>query len=267
MSLDPGWLMTGIPRGGTTLAAALADGLADAVCLNEPVWQQAWAQQHRAQGAAAFAQWLRQDMAQLRARLLAGQPVPDLRHADGTPTTNYFPREDEPPVAPVGLVRPGLTSDFMLAVKHNGLYLGALPQLVQEGFRVLAILREPVAVLASWQRTPVPVSRGQLPAASFWWPQLAGLTSAPLPLLEKQVRLLDLLYGRLRACEAGLVLVRYEELCADPSLLARRLGRPFCAPGNPLAARPPQGDPGQLAAIRRMVRELAVEARYFYPAG
>jgi hypothetical protein len=224
-------ILTGIPRAGTTLAAAMIDSAADSVCLNEPLWQHEWAaRHHHHKSAADFAAWLADDFARLRALLAAGGTVMDRRAEGGAALTNYamlLPSGERVMAGEVAFSRPGLSGDMTLAVKHNGLFMGVLPQLLAaEDFTILAVIRHPAEVLASWRRTPVPVARGQFPAACFYWREMADLVARPLPLLEKQVRMLDLLYARLWELRARLHLIRYEELIGEPRLLSDILGKP-----------------------------------------
>ena len=84
----PNLIITGIPRSGTTLAAAIVDQSPDALCLSEP--------DHHVDlmnGAATAAEFVRQlclDFGAIRRTILAGGSVLDRRCPDGTPVTNYF---------------------------------------------------------------------------------------------------------------------------------------------------------------------------------
>ncbi len=212
-------ILTGIPRGGTTLAASLIDGIPNTVCLNEPGWHNA----SSAPDAAGFAQFIREDFARLRARLLAGQSVPDRRAPDGSATTNYFRVEGgrmENTFDVMPFSRAGLTPDFTLAIKHNGPYLAVLPQLIAlKAFTITAIVRHPVEVIHSWRRLQLPVSEGRMPNAAPYWPELATLIATPMDLLAKQVRLYDLMCRRLWEHRDEVRILTYEALVAQPSLL------------------------------------------------
>jgi hypothetical protein len=219
-------IVTGIPRSGTTLAAALIDGLSDTVCLNEPHWHTARA----AKDASGFAQWIEQDFEKLRRALLNGEPVPDRRAHDGKAVTNYYRSHDggmENTFDIVPFTRPGLGADFTLAIKHNGPYLAVLPDLIaSSAFTIIAIIRHPVEVIYSWRSLKLPISRGEMPNAAAFWPELAAIIRQDVDLLEKQVKLYDLMCQRIYEYRAQLHLLPYEMLVKEPQRLAGYLDNP-----------------------------------------
>ena len=224
-------IITGLPRAGTTLLAKMIDTMPDSVCLNEPLWHYDWAKQHGRQGPDAFARWLEEDLAEQRHHLLAGKPVMDRRLPSGEAVTNYFrehptQKEARNRVGMVPFTREGLTADFTLATKHNILYLSVLDELVKrKAFKIIAIIRHPLGVIASWQTTPIPISRGELPAAMIYWQHMRELVATPMDLLEKQIRMYDAMCERLYAHRAQIEIIKYEELVQDPSLLADSIGK------------------------------------------
>jgi len=210
-------LLTGIPRAGTTLAASLLDAEKNTVCLNEPSWQHP----HPSLDAAGFAQAVAEDFVSLRQKLLSGEPVPDRRGEDGKALTNYYGSGTEETFVMHPLVRGNLTADFTLAVKHNGPYLAVLPELIRlDAFEIRAVIRHPLSVLRSWRRLSLPVSRGDMPNATPYWPEMRELTASTMPLLEKQVRMLELMFSRIMQHQSQLTLVRYEDLRGEPKQIS-----------------------------------------------
>jgi hypothetical protein len=192
----PDLIITGVPRSGTSLAAAILDRAPDALCLSEPGHHREL--MRSARDAADFATRLGQEFGAVRRTILAGGAVLDRRHADGSAVTNYFAdaepgRRREPTGSWRSISRPGMSRNFTLGIKHNALYTAALPEIVRRGwFRVVAIVRDPVAVLTSWRTLDLPVSAGRLPAAERFWPEMAALTRSDVDLVEKQIRMVDL---------------------------------------------------------------------------
>lgn len=210
-------LITGIPRAGTTLAASLLDAQSNSVCLNEPAWHHP----HPKLDAAGFARAIKADVTELRTRLLSGVPVLDRRAADGSALTNYYGTGTKKNFVMHPLVRKNLTPDFTLGIKHNGPYLAVLPELIALGsFEIRAVIRHPLPVLRSWRRLSLPISQGQMPNAIAYWPEMKSLTEATMDLLEKQVRMLDLMVARIRQYEQHLTLVRYEDITHDDGQLS-----------------------------------------------
>jgi hypothetical protein len=216
-------IVTGIPRSGTTLTAALIDSLPDTVCLNEPLW-------HTARVAATpedFAKWLIGDFTQLRGKLQRGEPVPDRRAPSGEAVTNYYKpgQQMENTFEVVPLTRAGLSGRFTLAIKHNGPYLAVLKPLVDlDYFTVIAIVRHPVEAIASWRALSLPISRGEMPNATPYWPQMAEVCRSPIDLLEKQVKMYDLMCRRLHHLREHIHIIPYETLIRRPDSLCDALG-------------------------------------------
>lgn len=235
-------ILTGIPRAGTTLAASLLDAEKNTVCLNEPEWQHP----HPVLDAAGFAQAVKEDFADVRKKFLRGEAVPDRRANDGSAVTNYYDGGMKNTFVMHPLVRNNLPADFTLAIKHNGPYLAVLPELIALGcFDIRAVIRHPLPILRSWQRLDVPVSRGEMPNAIAYWPEMKVLTASNIPLLEKQALMLELMFARIAKYQAELTLIRYEEIADDE---------------NQLSGKPTKDDTKILATLE----QFAPSARGFY---
>ncbi len=210
----PDLIITGVPRSGTTLAAAIIDQAPDALCLSEP--DSHVDLMREAANPDDFVAGLCREFATVRRTILAGGSVLDRRRADGAPVTNYFsdPLPDgrrEAVFATRDVSRSGLSADFVLGVKHNALYAAVLPEIVRSGrFRVVAIVRDPIAVLMSLRTLDLPISRGRLPAAERFWPAMAALGRADLDLTDKQLRICDLLLHRFGQLADRIAVIPYE---------------------------------------------------------
>ena len=215
-------ILTGIPRSGTTLATALIDGLPDCVCLNEPRWQVL--QDHKG-NAEQLAHGLAEDFARIRAHLIAEHPVPDRRTAEGKAVTNFFSAGTRTNDHKIGMfIRAGLTQDFTLAMKHNALYLSALPHLAHmSAFTIIAVIRNPVHTIASWRRLSLPVSSGHMPHAEIYWPTIKAIAQSGDEVLVKQVKLYDAICERLQERENTIHVLPYETLIHTPNILCDML--------------------------------------------
>lgn len=257
--------ITGIPRSGTSLLAALVDGLDDAVCLSEPPWQIPWFQGACRTPAEAVDRVVA-DFAATRGRLLAGEPVRDRRAAGGRAVTNYFDRGQvayriEP------FTRASITSDFLLAIKHNAQYTTVLHELVaRPELDVIAMVRHPVPTLLSWRALTIPISNARLPATDLFWPEVAQAARKSEDLLEAQVRIYELFCARYLELGDSVRLVRYEELVRDPRTVNHLTGhRPFV---QPVEIRPHErgGAAEVTERIQRLVERLAPATLELYPA-
>lgn len=218
-------IVTGLPRAGTTLIAALLDGLSDMVCINEPKWQSRWSRE--AVSRTAYVEALVADFGHVRKVLLSGGSLMERVTRDGGALTNYFDEQRNRiavDLAPV--IRAGLGEAFCLAMKHNAHYACVLPDLAERNdVAVLAIIRHPVATLASWRSVDLPVSRGRMPAAEPFWPELRDIHQSTDDLLAKQARILELIFARFAALNDRITIVKLEDILADPLAVARLLGR------------------------------------------
>lgn len=263
-------IITGLPRAGTTLLAAMVDEMPDSVCLNEPLWQYEWAKKHAHLGPESFAGWLKEDMAGQRKMLLAGEPIMDRRRKDGKAVTNYFREDHEQKEAinRVGMVpftRDDLSVNFTLAAKHNILYLSALEEIAkQKAFKIIAIIRHPLGVISSWQTTPIPISRGELPAAMIYWQQMRKLVATPMELLEKQVRMYDLMCAKLYALREQISIIKYEDLIEKPSLFFEYISKPAPLDKMQLQARNPQFYDTDIDAISKTLKTHGQHYQNFY---
>jgi hypothetical protein len=226
----PNALITGIPRSGTSLAAALVDSCRNAICLSEPVHHVALMQ--GAANAGDFVAALSRDFEIMRRRLRDGGTILDRRAPDGGSTTDYFAARGNERRTDVSRLmerrKVGLGPDFLLAVKHNALFAAALHELAGSGqFALIAIIRDPAHTIASWRSLRLPVSSGRLPAAEKFWPEMAKICTADTDLLDKQIFIYDCFCRRYHALAPLLRVVRYEEFAAN-----------YCRLIEPLDLRP-----------------------------
>ncbi len=263
-------IITGIPRSGTTLLTAIVDNMQDSVALNEPAWHYRWATPPEgALGGEDFARWVLGDFITLRHKLLNGIPIPEKRKKDGTASTNYFraEKEDAPTdnsVETISFTRNDLSENFTLAIKHPGLYLSILDQLVAlKGTTIIAIIRDPVGVIASWNSVPIPVKSGEL-LGSGYWPAMHALTKQPMDIIEKQVRIYDLICKRLHRFKNNIHVVRYEDLIADTSIIEKILGKPSQFPVSKIAKRSSDFYGADLDKIRSTLKRFGQHYHHFY---
>ncbi|PKM01259.1 MAG: hypothetical protein CVV17_07785 [Gammaproteobacteria bacterium HGW-Gammaproteobacteria-7] len=114
---------------------------------------------------------------------------------------------------------------FTLVIKHNAAFTALLPWLTSYWpVPVLALVRQPLAVLASWQTVPVPVADGRVPAGERLDPALADALTTEPDRLHRQLIILDWCFRRYVALPASAVL-RYEDIIAtDGQALYRAAG-------------------------------------------
>lgn len=219
------WLLSGVPRSGTSLCCRLVGERPGAAALNEPLGTELHGIADRAMAITQTSRFLER----IRSRALKEGRVPTLQ-VDG--------RLDDAVVASAasdnGLRRRRaflsdvatgpLDADFLLLAKHNALFAALLPELA-ERHPFLALVRNPVAVLASWRTADLPVARGRVPAGERFDPALARRLDAEPCTLARQVAVLDWFFSRYRDHLPAHRILRYEDVTAsDGGVLFRALG-------------------------------------------
>ena len=96
-------------------------------------------------------------------------------------------------------------------IKHNAAFAVMLPALVED-FDCLALVRNPLAVLASWNTVDLPVAQGRLPVAERLEPPLAAALDAEPDRLSRQLLLLDWLFRRFALVLPRAHILRYEDV-------------------------------------------------------
>jgi hypothetical protein len=221
-------IVTGIPRSGTSLLTTLIDSTPNAVGLHEPYWQAEWASQNKNKGASAFVEYLIQNFSSTRQKLLNGHTVHDRRDAAGNSVTNYYVRNDDGTVNETFKLRPinpkSINDDFVLAMKHCGLYLGVLDEIAKSNqFAIIAIIRKKEDVLKSWRSLPnIPPNRGRLPGAEVYCPKIREIVSRNISTEYKQELIYDYAYEKITKTET-IEVVFYEEMVRNKKLETDKL--------------------------------------------
>lgn len=201
-------VLTGVPRSGTTMVCKLLSDERDCIALNEPI------RLGQANSREEVLKMTRSFYIKTRRTLLKEGWAYAKAAPDGL-VTNHFGERDSSGKREKLISRrrvdfgKGLSPDFWLFVKHNAAFTLALRELMDD-FKIFATIREPLAVLLSWNSVDIPVSKGRL-RKNF--NQLLGgderLQSDDL--FVRQVGLLDWYFETYRALSKEHVL-RYEDV-------------------------------------------------------
>ncbi len=232
------WLLTGVPRGGTSLCCQLAGKLPNFLALSEPI-------EPERLGAAASAEaaidGLEQFAAEARRRALGERRATSI-HVDGevgdhlaTDGTEGAQRDILGERGDIAIKGP-LGPDFTLLIKHNAPFAALLERLVPL-YPCLAVIRNPVAVLASWQTVPFPIANGRVPAGEQFDARLRGRLADEPDVLKRQLIVLNWFFRQYDAHLPATRILRYEDIVSSGGRsLYRALGHPD-APAEPLRSR------------------------------
>lgn len=211
------WLLSGVPRSGTSLCCRLANGAADTVALSEPMDPGVFDGLTDAEEAGVR---IRDFAAATRRRILrertARSVQVDGRLDDDRVTDARGAAGLRRPRGGPGMLRveKPLSAGFTLLIKHNALFAALLGTLAKT-FPVLALVRNPVAVLASWQTVDLPVQRGRVPAGERFDAGLRRRLDGESDALRRQLVVLDWFFARFRTHLPRERVLRYEDLVAS----------------------------------------------------
>lgn len=131
------FIITGIPRSGTTLLCHLVNRIANVVCFNEVV--QAYNVPH-----------LPSFFIEMYQKLQTGQLVPMDVDADGEIITDTQTQADHSHPGSQIVIDP--SRPLFLGSKINWPYLSQLDTLKQFGYELFTVVRHPLYVIASWNK-------------------------------------------------------------------------------------------------------------------
>ena len=229
------WLLSGVPRAGTSLCCRLAGGLPDTVALSEPIRRKAYGGMETPRGAC---ERIGDFAGEARARILAERRASSVQ-VDGRLDDNRSAsrradaglRKLRSEWGEIAIDKP-LSAHFTLLVKHNALFAALLPRLT-ESFPCLALVRNPLSVLASWQTVDLPVHRGRIPAGEELDPDLHRALEEEPDVLARQLVVLDWFFGRFHAHLDPENIIRYEDVVESGGMaLFRRLGHSDARPAE-----------------------------------
>jgi hypothetical protein len=208
-------LITGTPRSGTTLLCSLLNKLPDTVALHEPmnVWEFP-----KCPDADAIADVIERFCTETRKSLLekgvavskhVGGLIPDNVAADQVNRSGTRLRHTEH--GPVRIEKP-LSNDFALAIKHPVAFTALLGTLSKR-FECVAIVRNPLSMLASWNSLAwLNVKNGHAPIGEKLDAQLQQDLADQPDVFERQIHILEWFYRRFREFLPERAIVKYETL-------------------------------------------------------
>jgi hypothetical protein len=238
---EPIILITGLPRSGTTLTTELLGGLADCVAIDEPIDLSSFMRD----ATPAPKRGARISHRLLRAPITPPNPNPERvadnifdfclearrsaktrglvtsKNVEGSVTGAKVADTFEADRSRTKLARKSeirvdkeLSEDFTLFVKHNSAFAGVLPELVLRA-PVLGVVRNPLAILASWNTVPFNVSRGHASMAERLEPSLARDLARLDDVSDRQFHLLNWFFMRFRESLPPELTVRYEDIVSS----------------------------------------------------
>lgn len=219
------WLLSGIPRSGSSLCCRLAGQAADTVALTEPIGEGLMDVADPAEACVRIERFVRQTRARIRHEGRAPALTVDGALADDL-VSNDAAAGLRRAVSERGDIAVGgsLSKGFTLVVKHNALFAALLPRLSRR-FPCVGLVRNPLAVLASWRSVDLAVHDGHVPVGERFDPGLARTLATQPSALARQVLILDWFFERFITHLPAQRILRYEDVVKTGGVaLHRALG-------------------------------------------
>ena len=267
--LADSWLLTGIPRAGSSLCVRLAGQLPNTVALSEPMDDARFA---GTTDASVASDRVVRFAARTRQLILTERRAPSV-HRDGALTDQMVSADMGSgvrlPQTTRGFIEAAPDDDqFTLVVKHNARFAALLPWLTGR-LPCLAVVRNPVAVLASWETVALPVRDGHVPAGERFDPPLRQALARQADVRQRQITILNWFFERFDQCLPRERIIRYEALVeTDGGVLRQALPGKGSGAVEPLTSRNAHGVYPASAAAPILDALLAANGawRRFYDA-
>ena len=201
-------LLTGVPRSGTTLVCKLLCDFPNVIALNEPMAPPLFPDRKKAIQNIGYS------LGKFRKSLLKNRVAP-VRTKDGQITDNAYSgpsmgnRERILKRTKVHFDKP-LINDFKLVIKHCAGFSLLFPDLLQQ-YNCFACIRNPLAILGSWNSVNVPVSRGKVAKSKKLLPEFHFAIENIENLFDKQLYILSWYFGQFTLLSDDKI-IRYEDL-------------------------------------------------------
>lgn len=227
-------IITGIPRSGTTLTCHLLNKLPDTIALHEPM--KIVAKEEFCDDYQMLRRRVDNFFAETRQSLLTDRSAVTKQRAGKVPANsrdgyggiyNYLPNWllgrrlwgrsiTRPTIVQKSRVtfdKP-LTASFALCIKHNGGFVTMLSALVPH-YRCFALVRNPLAVLASWNSLEINLYHGHMHTVERMNPALKRDLSQIADRIDRQLFILNWFFEELRQQLPSTQIIRYEALVAS----------------------------------------------------
>ena len=220
-------LLTGLPRAGTTLCCHILNTYESVLALHEPLSPSEFSSVQTPEAAFGIIGGF---VAQTRASVQA-DGVALSRHKNGSvpdnPVSSETPdsglRSLDVTLGEIEVRDLNLMPGFDLVIKHNALFTALLPEL-QSVFPVYGIVRNPLAVLASWNSVNLPVNQGRIPAGERFSPQLKLQLDGTPDRVDRQLLILEWFCQQYAETLSADAVLYYEKFVANPDVVPKTLG-------------------------------------------
>lgn len=262
-------LLTGLPRAGTTLCCHILNAYPNVLALHEPLtpsdFDPTLGRNTAVTQIARFAQQSRVGawvdgvvVSRQKNGKVPENPVALVAGHDGL-------RPMDVSLGQIDVRHQLLDEHFTLVIKHNALFTALLPEL-NHALPVYGIVRNPLAVLASWNQVDLPVNQGHVPAGEMFDPALKSQLAQIGDRLQRQLHILEWFCRQYADHLAGRIL-RYEDFVINPHFVGDllQLSSSFPVSHEQRSSRNTGYDLAQMERFYKSLRGFGDALPYFYP--
>jgi hypothetical protein len=210
-------VLTGLPRSGTTLTCSLLNKLPDTVALHEPMQGVDYGDvSDPRQMSQTVKQFFDEQRTSIRERGMARSRningiVPD--NPFGSDLLDTGARQKVDDLGEITIDKP-LSDQFMIVIKHTNRFAPILESLI-ELFPVYALVRNPLATLASWGTIDAGIRRGRPGPVGRIAPGVREKMDRFDDELDRQICLLDWFFEQFNQYLPTQSIIKYESLVAS----------------------------------------------------
>src|SRR5262249_46411824 len=205
-------LITGTPRSGTTLTCSLLNKLPDIVALHEPMNVFEFVGRSGDEVGLMIDEFCVESRKSLHdVGWAASKHVGGKVRDNSAVTDRAGKRVRQTEHGRLEIDKP-LSKEFTLAIKHPAAFTALLEPLSKR-FECIAIIRNPLATLGSWNSLDwFPLKEGHLPVGEKLDVDLARDVASLPDVIDRQIRLLEWFYDRFRRILKDTAVIKYEAL-------------------------------------------------------
>lgn len=206
-------LLTGLPRSGTTLVCRLLHAQENVVALNEPFVFRAF----ELGSLDDITEFIESQLNAIRIQILEERKAPSLQKKGNLPENNFTEFNGHEKIRRLDAqhgyisISQKVNKSFFMCVKHNVAFTALLPHLITL-YPVVAVIRNPLALILSWNSLESPLSEGRSPLGERLDPLLSKTLSNLTCRIQRQVVMINWFFERFQLYVSPGQIVRYEEI-------------------------------------------------------
>jgi len=202
---DNNVIITGIPRSGTSLLCVLVNNFSNAVCLNEIFYD---------------INSLPRDFAEVRRRLTSGEPIPNRYNSSGRLATDTQSDDVQIDNRIVQIA----DENVVLGSKVNIPYLNNIRKILDYGYKIIAIVRDPVYTIGSWNSKKASIIPEAHVTDADMHPRWKRFRFTSNDKIERQAQIWNFYTGLIWNLRDRIKIYTYESLASNPEWILKDIG-------------------------------------------